>query len=370
MSTFRSPGWCAHTRTRACSIGRSPTGTSASGRSAWSASCWTAAPTPSGPRRAIRRSRVVPGGCRCIATSGWTPPNSSTMPRSDLRTRALPTAQILDVALHSAVLLSAVLLVGGCGKESRARAQRVVLITCDTLRADRLGIYGYERETSPNLDAFARESVVFDNAWSSAPLTAPALATLMTGRLPDELGMSSNEVVLPGEVTTLAEAASEAGIPSAAVVSNWVVRARGVSGEGFEQGFASYDDRMEEREPNRRLYNERSAAATTRAAIEWLASARRDRFFLWVHYQDPHGPYTPPEPFVRLLQRPIPDEPLLGVGKTDKGLGEIPRYQELGLERAPEFYRIRYDAEIRSFDHALGQLLDHLRSEGLLDGTL
>jgi arylsulfatase A-like enzyme len=280
--------------------------------------------------------------------------------------------------IRAAALL--VLLAAGCGPGDddaaepgapRSHAQRVILITCDTLRADRLGVYGYPRPTSPELDAFARECVVFENAWSSAPMTAPALASVMTGRLPDELGMHSNKWLLPPAAETFAEAVSAAGIPTAAIVSNWVLRKReSQPGWGLSQGFASYDDRMDEVEENRPGVFERRAAATTDAAIAWLDARPGERFFLWVHYQDPHGPYTPPEDCVDALARPLTDEPDLPVGKTQAGLREIPEYQVLGEARAPEHYRIRYDAEVRYFDRELGRLLAHLRETGLLDGAL
>ncbi len=257
------------------------------------------------------------------------------------------------------------------GSGANAPVERVILITCDTLRADRLGVYDVKRFTSPSLERFARECVVFDAAYSSAPLTSPALATLMTGRLPDELGMHSNLVLLPEAATTLAETISAAGIPTAAVVSNWVLRKReGKPNAGFEQGFAFYDDRMEDAEKNRSNVKERTAAKTTDAAIEWLESRPGERFFLWVHYQDPHGPYTPPEEVVGLFERPLGDEPLLEVGTTQVGLGEIPKYQALGDARHPEYYRIRYDAEIRYFDRELGRLLDYLRNEELFENAL
>ena len=284
-------------------------------------------------------------------------------------------------AIRAAPLL--VLFAAGCGPgdddtgEPAAQSSPppsrspVILITCDTLRADRLGVYGYPHPTSPELDEFARQCVVYENAWSSAPMTAPALATVMTGRLPDELGMHSNKWLLPPAAETLAETLSTAGIPTAAIVSNWVLRRREERpGWGLSQGFTSYDDRMDEVEENRPGVFERRAAATTDAAIAWLDDRPADGFFLWVHYQDPHGPYTPPEDCVSELERPLTDEPDLPVGKTQAGLREIPEYQVLGEARSPEHYRIRYDAEIRYFDRELGRLLRHLRASGLLEGAL
>jgi arylsulfatase A-like enzyme len=181
------------------------------------------------------------------------------------------------------VLLSLGCLAGCGGAEHPPRA--VILITCVTLRADRLGLYGYARPTSPNLDALGREARVYDSAWSTAPLTGPALAALLTGRAPEELELADNRSVLAAEATTLAERLSAAGVDTAAVVSNWVLRRRPeLPGAGVQQGFADYDDRMQSPEPARPELKERKAPETSDAALAWLdghAGARP--FFLWIH---------------------------------------------------------------------------------------
>lgn len=260
-----------------------------------------------------------------------------------------------------------------CGaRESGPVAQRAILITCDTLRADRLGLYGYPGGTSPQLDRFAQGALVFDRAYAATSLTLPSLASLMTGRLPDELGMISNQVVVPAEVTTIAETAQAAGFATAAVVSNWVLRRQDTGAGGIQQGFDHYDDRMESTEANRSKVKERLADATTDAALAWLdAAAGTERFFLWVHYQDPHGPYTPPAEFLPAADHSSPgDEPALRLGQTQRGFGELPSYQALGSERRPAVYRAWYDAEIRFFDRELGRLLDGIEERGLIEDAL
>jgi len=256
----------------------------------------------------------------------------------------------------------------GCGPSAPPRA--VVLVTCDTLRADRLGCYGCPRATSPNLDALAREARVYEAAWSTAPLTGPALSALLTGRMPEELSLSDNRNVLDGAATTLAERLSAVGVDTGAVVSNWVLRKRAELPEaGVQQGFAAFDDRMTAREPSRPDLKERLAPDTTDAALAWLDARDASRpFFLWVHYQDPHGPYTPPP---ECLETPAPtDEPALAVGPDEKGRGALPRYQVVDDERRPAVYRARYEAEIRFFDRELGRLLDGLRARGVLASAL
>ncbi len=250
-----------------------------------------------------------------------------------------------------------------------------MLITCDTLRADRLGAYGYARPTSPNVDAFARESVVFDTAYTTAPWTSPALGALHTGKLPDEIGMSiGNRSALPADVVTLAEVARAGGCATAAIVSNGVLRRPHpqLGDVGFPQGFETFDDHMTSKEANRNMV-ERVAPDTAAAAIRWLDEAKRagtDRFFLWVHFQDPHGPYAPPDSYVERLKRPMTDEPILPIGRSIHGRGQIPSYQALAGENRPEAYRARYDAEIAYFDDGFGTLVAALRRLGWYDDSL
>ena len=259
------------------------------------------------------------------------------------------------------------------GEASPAPARRVILITCDTLRADRLGTYGYGRGTSPRLDALAEGAAVFEEAYATAPMTQPSVSSLMTGRLPEHVGViGGNLRRIPSEVETLAERLRSEGIATAAIVSNWVLRrAPKPAGDvGVQQGFEHFDDRMESRELNRAAF-ERRAPDTTDAALAWLESAdASEPFFLWVHYQDPHGPYAPPAGLARKFATDAGDEPELTLGDSVLGRGQLPSYQVLGDERRPSVYRDLYDAEIRAFDRALGRLLGALRERGLLEDAL
>jgi arylsulfatase len=269
--------------------------------------------------------------------------------------------------------LSLAVASASCGDAPREpRARNAILITCDTLRADRLGVYGYRWPTSPEIDRFAKDCVVFDNAYACAPWTQPALSSLMSGHPPEEIGVSpGNTRRMDGKVQTLAELLESQGFATAACVSNGLLRKLPPDSStiGLEQGFESFDVRMTVREKNREAY-ERPATATTDAAMEWLAGRPRDRrFFLWVHYQDPHGPYTPPPEIARDLDRPASDE-TLPIGHTQRGLGQIPQYQNLSDERRPDVYRARYDGEIRYFDREFGRLIQALTAEGVLADTL
>jgi arylsulfatase len=256
----------------------------------------------------------------------------------------------------------------------RATVERVLLVSCDTLRRDHLSLYGYARPTSPRLDAFARDAVVFEQAWSCAPSTAPALSALMTSRLPDEVGMAGgNRTQMPAKVETLAEILRSRGVRTGAVVSNWTLRrSRPEDGDvGLAQGFDVYDDRMDSALATRPGVYERVAPATTDAALALVDGLPRDQpAFVWVHYQDPHGPYTPPAPDLALFERADPGETRLPVGTTQSGLGQIPAYQALNGETRVGAYLDRYDAEIHLFDRELGRLLDGLGARGWLDGAM
>lgn len=287
------------------------------------------------------------------------------------------TLSNLTLALCAALL--------GCSRAPSVPARCVVLISCDTLRPDHLGAYGYGRGTSPNLDAFAREAVVFDAAYSAAPWTRPALSSLMTGRYPEEVGAAPGNLrMMPAQVETLAERLSANGVQTAAVVSNGLIkRQRGAPNNiDLAQGFELYNDHMESIEANRNM-PERLAPQTTGAALAWLERHEEDGggpFFLWVHYQDPHGPYTPPAAEAERFERPPSDAPRrVPVGSSLSGKGQIPLYQvlprrtktgELVPEQRAEVYLDRYDAEIAFFDEHLGRLLDGMRAYEWWDEAL
>ena len=231
----------------------------------------------------------------------------------------------------------------------------VLLITIDTLRADHLHCYGQPLPTSPNIDAFAARSVVFERAIAASGYTGPSHSSIMTGRYPrrHSMGFSNGMLVLSG-VETLAEAFRRGGYDTAAFVSNAVLGAR----SGLDRGFDVYDDELPSAEPNRALVFERQAPQTAERALAWLARPRTKPFFLWVHFQDPHGPYAPPAPYGDQFHLPVgAGEPALPVLDDDGGQGGIPPYQVLdGLRRVSE-YRSRYAGEIAYMDRSVGELL-------------
>ena len=261
---------------------------------------------------------------------------------------------------------------------SSGQGPSIILITVDTLRADRLGCYGYDRDTSPNIDRFAKDGMMFEHCFSHAPETRMSVASLITGFYPHETKITKVDYI-PRSITTLAEILEDDGYQTAAVVSNYMLRSKqGVEkGECFEQGFAIYDDTMEQKETGRD-FPERIAVHTTDAAIKLLERYAGERLFLWVHYQDPHGPYVPPEPFTSQfvnsdrpvqelkLQEPSPENPNL----VFSGRGGLPHYQVLGSERDFHYYVSQYEGEIRYTDEHFGRLVDSLKQLGLYDNAL
>ena len=207
-------------------------------------------------------------------------------------------------------------------------ARHLVLVTIDTLRADRVGVYSGV-DLTPRLDRIAREGAYAANAMSHVPLTRPSHATILSGRLPWELGLRDN--LSPAELPSsplLTEILKSAGFHTGGFVSSVVLERRG----GFARGFDRYDDDFPKTQSAELLKTlQKTGAETLRAAVGWLESQRQsDRIFLWLHLYEPHDPYEPPEPYAsRYRDRPYDGE----VAYTDTLLGQLDEALErLGLK--------------------------------------
>jgi arylsulfatase len=272
--------------------------------------------------------------------------------------------------IRTAWLVSLAVILGLSGVWLTMRSREpvnVILITVDTLRADHLGAYGYPRDTSPNLDALARESLLFRNAYSQSSETNPPLSSLMTSHYPHETKVFRNFHQLQPGALTLAEVLKAEGYRTGAVVSNFSLR----RGAGFAQGFDTYDDQMDDWGDRTWEGYERVAPKTTAAAVTWLEQHSKERFFLWVHYMDPHGPYTPPVPYnTMFVESTIGEERILPFLEKATGSGGIPPYVRSDDHREAQYYIDQYDGEIRFFDYWLGELLKTIRALGLLEKSL
>jgi arylsulfatase A-like enzyme/Flp pilus assembly protein TadD len=180
----------------------------------------------------------------------------------------------------------------------------VLLITIDTLRADRVGAYGAAIPT-PAMDSLARHGVLFENAFSQVPITLPSHATILTGVYPYTHGIKHNgKFRLLPEATSIAEILWENGYHTAAFIGSYVLDAK----YGLSQGFEHYDDEMPgETYPGTDVFMDRRAEDITDRALSWLTEAR-EPFFLWLHYYDPHKPYNPPPLFKSLSPEPYDGE--------------------------------------------------------------
>jgi len=221
-------------------------------------------------------------------------------------------------------------LASGCGAPPPPK--NVVLVTIDTLRADRLGAYGSKKNLTPTLDALAAEGTVFDNASTTIPLTGPAHSSMLTGRYPIVTGFRNNgTALLAPEETLLSEVLHDRGLRTAAVVSCLVL----ASHFGFNQGFdLYYEDDITSSKGRGMWYEERKADKTVDRTLRWLESERGRPVFIWMHLFDPHHPYDPP-----------------------------------GADLSLPFEQ-RYDMEVAFVDRELGRFFDELRKKGMWDDTM
>jgi arylsulfatase A-like enzyme/Tfp pilus assembly protein PilF len=210
-----------------------------------------------------------------------------------------PALLVAALGLAAAVALS----VARAGPPApEAPRPNILLITLDTTRADHLGCYGWTHARTPNLDALAHRGALFERCDTAAPITLTSHATILTGLFPPRHGVRDNGIfTLPAKVETAASRLRAAGYDTAAVVSAVVLARR----YGLDRGFRIYDDEMGPASASGAEASERTAQATTAAALAALAKLRAP-FFLWVHYFDPHEEYRPPERIARSMGGPHP----------------------------------------------------------------
>lgn len=179
---------------------------------------------------------------------------------------------------------------------AKVKPKNVLVITLDTIRADRLGAYGYGKISTPAIDSLAKSGVLFERAVAAAPLTLPSHTSLFTGTYPIFHGVRDNgDFVVPPELTTMAELFAARGFRTGAFVGAFVLDSRW----GLKKGFQKYADDFDLHQENlvsigdiRRPGNE-----VVDRALAWLTEKQGTPFFAWVHLYDPHSPYDPPEPF-------------------------------------------------------------------------
>lgn len=226
-----------------------------------------------------------------------------------------------------------ILLAESFAATSAKTPTNVILVTIDTVRADRLGCYGAKDVETPTLDGLARDGIVFERAISQVPLTWPSHAAILTGMYPFQNGVQDfTGQPLDPHIKSVAQAFKERGYATGAVVSAFVLD----RSWGLSRGFDFYDDAFapETFEHKDLGLVDRKAGESVDRAIKWLSTTPRRPFFFWLHLYDPHSPYDPPEPYHTQYR------------------GHL------------------YEGEIAFADHELGRLIVYLKQTHLYDRSL
>ena len=266
------------------------------------------------------------------------------------------------------------LFVCACAREPERL--NVLLVTVDTLRADRLAI-------CPRLQDFAREALVYEHAESPRAKTTPAIASLMSGLYPHEHGVRELLQPLAPSVPVLAERLRAAGWSTAAIVGNWVL---GDARSGLARGFGQWTEELPDTQrvppddvPERRARSLSDGALVALGLERWKEGCAGPRaafvepgkpWFLWLHYMDPHVAYDPPQEFRSGAQTADPIDP------TSEPKALVAEYNVPASARLPDgsidaaAVRALYDGEVRYVDAELGRLFERMASAGLLEHTL
>ena len=244
---------------------------------------------------------------------------------------------------------------------------KVILFVIDTLRADHLGCYGYEKETSPNIDRLADEGVLFENAYPSDVPTQPSFTSMFTGQRGIMTGVVSHSRTesLSESIPYLTEILAQNGVTTAAVSTLYMMR------RWFARGFKYY---MNPVAGIRRKLQQVDAEEINEMALPWVREHKNEDFFLFVHYWDPHSIYRPPEPYRRLFYQgdeTDPENRSLDVLRTQPVWPFIKRHLDAMKENITdiEYVIAQYDGEIRYADDNLGELLNLLEDLGIYDET-
>lgn len=255
----------------------------------------------------------------------------------------------------------------GCRSEPSAEPEirNVIVVVVDTLRADHLGCYGYSRDTSPNLDRFADDNLLFSRVRSQASCTFPSVNSLLTSTYPYRfLNQPNGEMGIPEHTLSLAEIAAANGMATFAVTASPIMRRPATESEphgDFGRGFDFFDEQC----------MRGSADCVNRQALEYLSRVRQP-FLAYLHYFDPHDPYRPPRHFKRrwagenqgpgFIQAGNPNPMELMVYRSGPPLP----LNDADLDHLVDLY----DEEISFFDSEFGALLGALRRRHLMENTI
>lgn len=254
------------------------------------------------------------------------------------------------------------------------KVRHVILITIDTLRSDALSSYGSTRTLTKNIDSLAADGALFKNAFSAAPWTLPSFSSMMTGLSPTVHKTYTAQSALPDKFKTLAEYMRDSGYYTSAVGDNFFLHPE----YNMDQGFIEYNFY-----PKRQMVVDSFAAIVidtafpgrldyyistkelTDLAAKWLEENRDSDFFLWVHYYDPHIPYTPPREYI--AKDAVPDG-AVGYALMDAAKIRSGHFAPNAAQR--KWIRELYDAEVRYVDDNIGRLLDAIKENSLYKSSL
>lgn len=245
----------------------------------------------------------------------------------------------------------------------------IVVISCDTLRADRLGCYGYQKATSPTIDRLAAEGVLFENAFGADIPTEPVHTALFTGQLGVKTGIVAHGAhprYLAKEAPWLPSILWEAGFSTAA--SDNLYRLK----EWFARGFSDYMNTLS----RRRWIDGKDVNARAEGWLRrYVDQGAQEPFFLFLHYWDSHTPYMPPQEYARLFYDGDPADPSHAGMEPVRAQAIYPffhqyHYRHLGAVRDPEYINALYDAEVRYLDDRIDEFDRILHDLNLVDDTL
>jgi arylsulfatase A-like enzyme len=259
------------------------------------------------------------------------------------------TVKIISIALACMIL--------SCGQDESPL--NVILIGVDTLRPDHMGCYGYDRNTTPNVDRLARRGILFEIAVAPSPWTLPSFASVFTSLYPSQHGATGAKSPMGETFPTLAELLKAQGYATGAIINAPYLKRKYEVGRGF--------DLYSMRPPEGRF-----ADGTTRDALDWISGIADQPFFIFIHYFDPHLPYAPPAPYDTVFN---PD--YQGPLQKPYNPRRLPSYRPDNFKPMktipPEDWnqiKSLYDGEVAFTDEAIGELIEGLQDRRLLKKTL
>lgn len=230
----------------------------------------------------------------------------------------------------------------------------IIIVLIDTLRKDHLSSYGYWRNTSPTIDSFAKDGILFKNFFAQSPSTKPSTASLFTSKYPSQHNVIYNKDALASSFVTIAEVLKEKGYKTIGFNSNYVIN----SNFNFNQGFDEWI------EFGSKEVKKIKAKKITAQLIPWVEKNYDNPFFLYIHYLDPHSPYQAPEPYKNFFDRTYRGN-VTGSHKDLRNPKFFQKYQN-ELKHLISLY----DNEIRYVDSEIKKLFDKLKELNILDESI